>query len=197
MTESNDERRRFFRINDKIGINYKVIDRSIAQGRKAHGDLQNLMAAYDEKLEQILISLQRKETYTIEAIKLLNKKINLLANYLEIERGRIDEMEFIVKNVNISACGLAFMSEEEHSPGTVLEIELMLGGEPTPMVVEGIVIACDKKSSKQHYLRIDFDEIDATDQEALIQYMVKRQSELLRETFNKKQQGDHGVGATH
>lgn len=184
--ETADERRRFFRINDKIGISYKIINRLEQKEKKIkNGDLKNLLSVQDDRLEHILVALNRKDMQVAEALALINKKINLIANYLEIERGRVDDVEYIVKHVNISACGLAFMADEYLEPGTTLEVELLLGSESGPMVVEGVVISCDRKTERQHYLRIDFDVIDTGDQETLIQYMVKRQSELLREMSQK------------
>jgi hypothetical protein len=47
-------------------------------------------------------------------------------------------------------------------------------------------VKCDQKHKGQFYTRVDFDEMEPTDQERLIQYMLKRQSEQLRDMLAKR-----------
>jgi len=187
-----DERRRFFRINDTIGLNYRIVDRGTETSDtpldKTHHrvDLKNLLAANDHRLEQVLATLQKREPLVAEALQLLNRKITMMTSYLEVERGRVDDMEFLVKHVNISACGLAFVADENIPLQSCLAMELLLNGEPSPLRVRASVVKCDQKHKGQFYTRVDFDEMESADQERLIQYMLKRQSEQLRDMLAKR-----------
>jgi len=188
-----DERRRFFRINDTIGLNYRIIEQGAEEASDALADksyhpvdLKNLLAADDHRLEQLLATLQKREPLVAEALQLLNRKITMMTSYLEVERGRMDEMEFLVKHVNISACGLAFVADENLPLQSRLAMDLLLNGEPAPLRVKAVVVKCDQKHKGQFYTRVDFDEMEPLDQEKLIQYMLKRQSEQLRDMLAKR-----------
>ena len=188
-----DERRRFFRINDTIGLNYRVVDRKAeaaadaAAGKSGRRvDLKHLLATHDHRLEQVLATLQKREPLVAEALQLLNRKLTTMTAYLEVERGRMDDMEFLVKHVNISACGLAFVADENIPLQSYLAMDLLLNGEPVPLRVWANVVRCDQKHKGQFYTRVDFDQMEPSDQEKLIQYMLKRQSEQLRDMLAKR-----------
>jgi len=149
-------------------------------------DLKNLLVANEHRLEQVLATLQKREPLVAEALQLLNRKITMMTSYLEVERGRVDDMEFLVKHVNISACGLAFVADENIPLQSCLAMELLLNGEPAPLRVRASVVKCDPKHKSQFYTRVDFDEMESADQERLIQYMLKRQSEQLRDMLAKR-----------
>ncbi len=59
-------------------------------------------------------------------------------------------------------------------------------GESTAIVLKAAVVDWGKKSSMPYYLRMTLKQVDNSDQEILIQYMGRRQSELLREMLGKK-----------
>jgi hypothetical protein len=54
--------------------------------------------------------------------------------------------------------------------------------------VQAMVVKCDQKHKNKFYTRVDFDEMESADQEKLIQYMLKRQSEQLRDMLAKQNQ---------
>ena len=186
-----DERRRYFRINDTIGLNYRIIDaaegRVVSASKNLRVGLTSLLAGHDQKTAHLLSKLQQRDPLAAEILALMEQKLKLITGYLEVERGRVDDVEFLVKHVNISACGVAFLAQEEILPGSYLALELLLTGLSRPVELYGVVVTCDLKGSNQYYLRIDFDEVSEQEQEALIQYMLKRQGEQLRDMLAKRE----------
>jgi len=187
----NDERRRYFRINDTIGLRYCYLERDaaslpVSSAQQSTRGLKNVLSVQEQRLQQLINVLQKKDIHVAEALGVLNKKINILASYLEVERGRVDEVEYLTRHVNISACGLAFITDEEVAIDSYLGLELLLSGEMSPLQLRGTVVGCRKNSKNQYYVRVDYDNIDGADQEALIQYMLKRQSEQMREKLSRR-----------
>ena len=81
---------------------------------------------------------------------------------------------------------MAFVADENIPLQSYLAMDLLLNGEPAPLRVLATVVKCDQKHKGQFYTRVDFDEMESTDQEKLLQYILKRQSEQLRDMLAKR-----------
>lgn len=182
------DRRRYFRINDWVGLSYRLLD---ADSSKISADGDNIqisssqvVEAIDRELAAALNVLWQSNPAAANVIGLLNKKLDFVAAELELGYFADGLIKHEQTRVNISACGIAFESDEAFDAGQVLELNLLLKPVNTKLKLRGCVNACDRlatDNSKPYLLRLDFVSTDMHVREELIQHIVRRQSMQLSE----------------
>ena len=182
MADSDQERRRFFRVDDEVAL-------TIAPWRDEYGgnnvphDSPDLQAEYQASLElqlrQAMMDIRAKHPDVAAALDLLNQKINLLHHDQQAER-----VTPILKPVSLSACGIALTWPVSYAVGERLQLFLFLQPlhqliQSNAYVIESIEMP-DYSEHDRYLLRLDFENLSAQYQELLIQHVVRRQSVQLR-----------------
>jgi len=202
----NDERRRFFRIEDSVHLNLTAVP----SGELAHHieDLEHrvvdgftLMATLEALSQQVAASLRRIEAKTPDVadyLKILDKKLDLIAQAFLAEG--VDLVNQPTRMVNLSASGMAVHSRDPFDPGQALEIKMLLLPSYTGILTYGTVIECassegaDADPSYPYRLRIDFSFMRDHDRDALIRHVLLKQAEGLRRRRGRQEHDDHAVG---
>lgn len=183
--DHNTERRNYYRINDIVGLTYKVLGRD-DNAQPSFSDslglsVTSLLAEIDHEFNQVTNTLWHENPTMAKALGLLNKKLSIVAAHsLQDSAFSIDSYEEMM--VNLSGCGIAFECTENLSPGTQLQLSLVLQPSNTLLKLAGTVIACEHRPvnvDKPFSLRINFDE-DSNHQEQLIQHIVQKQCAHIR-----------------
>ena len=191
-----EERRRYFRVDDEIGLRYTVND--IAEKEEAFSQLKDsnvlVFQRLDEALENQLEVVENDLPSAAVAIRLLQEKVDIIAAELAPnDRLVIDQLETI--RVNISACGLAFDTDEVIEPGSYLALDMNLLLSGKRLMVLARVITCDDLSgrlskistderanvSQSRRIRVNFENVPPKDQEVLVQHVIQRQAQQLQE----------------
>lgn len=182
------DRRRYFRINDLVGLSYRVVDESMTgEGLTDADNVQisslQLLESIDKELTDALNHLWQSNPAAANVVGLLNRKVEFLTTEMGFDYAG-QSVKHEQTQVNISACGMAFESDEHFATGQMLELHLQLKPANTRLKLQGFVAACEHApvgSEKPYFLRIDFTNVDTHVQEELIQHIVRRQSMLLNE----------------
>ncbi len=176
-----DERRRYFRINDTIGITYHVLkgeELSVSKGVHAP-DILELVSKQDQRIEQLLLEIAEDNPKVAELVTVFNQKIERIVTQLVIESNLVDRIAHRIKEANISACGVAFHNHEGISEGARLKMELTLYPSEKIVTVQAIVVDCEPEGD-EWYWRVDFYDMSETLQEVLIQHVVVSQGHQLK-----------------
>lgn len=186
---NNDERRRYFRINETIGISYEIIDREHSdQLRKSDyaPDLLTLVSQQDEQIQTLLNELSNTHPQISMLASLLNQKLERLARCMSLDGDLVTRIASKVREVNLSACGIAFNNTEYLAQNTCIRLELTLFPSNEILTISGLVISSDKITDNDlYYCRIDFYGVSTSAQERLIQYIVQSQGAQLKAIRNK------------
>ncbi len=179
------DRRRFFRINDNIGVHYRILEESELNQRIDSlvnpTDTITLLSDYNKQIDTLLSQVVIKDPTVGELLGVLNKKVNCVIQQLELESRITQNLAHKVQEVNISACGMALTLEEAFEAGTVMDLELMLLPGRYLMHCHGVVVAAAPvHDGDGFHTRVDFSGMSSEDQELLIQHIVKRQGVLLK-----------------
>ena len=182
-----EERRRYFRITDNVGIAYRrLTDEELNAHETILGEpLQPLSRLSDinRQLDNLISQIGQENPLLSQVVKLLDQKVNGIIYQMELEAELVQNIAYKVKEANLSACGIAVELDDDLKKSDRLVMELTLGSERSPIVTGAVVIACQKGGEDgRQYVRLDFFGMSHGDQEKLIQHMVKRQSALLRES---------------
>lgn len=180
------DRRRFFRINDNVGVHYRQLDESeLGQHLESlvrPTDTITLLSDYNKQIETLMAQLLIKDPLVGELMGVMNKKVDCVIQQLELETRLTQNLAHKVQEVNISACGMALLLEENLGKGAVLDLELMLLPGRYLLHCHGVVVDSAPSNSDEggFHTRVDFSGMSSEDQELLIQHIVKRQGALLK-----------------
>lgn len=179
-----DERRRYFRITETVGLSYTLLDElgpDDVSGEIPASDILAHLTEQDKKIEAALLEVEKESPKVAALISLFNQKMERIVNLLTMEGRLLNQIAMRMREVNISACGIAFLNEEQISVGRPVRLELTLFPEEKKIISDGRVVSCDPAPDALHYyLRIDFYAMSKTSQEELIQHIVKTQSTQLQ-----------------
>ncbi|MDD5580254.1 MAG: PilZ domain-containing protein [Methylobacter sp.] len=189
MTRTED-RRRFFRIDDEVNLFYKKIDKEslteishVTDNILGNCSLSAALEAISQESALLLCRLERSHPDVVDYLKIIENKIDLLAQAFIMQSGQFREKD--TRNANLSAAGLAFDSEEELKEGDYVEIKILLVSCMAIIVTYGKVIYCKKnRSSGSRYpyiVGVDYINMKDQDRELLIKHVVKRQLQQIRD----------------
>lgn len=185
MPLTEEERRRYFRIEDTVGIDFEKISRVEAQQRehemqKTDYFTPDSLHTIERQLQVLIDKLRIQNPQFAEAVDLLNAKFNTLKQ-MNIEKNIAHGHKTNIRQVNISACGMSFDEEEQIDIGQKLYLDLTLLPTDIHVFTLGDVVGChESKSTKSDWtIRVDFYGMSREDEELMVQHIVKRQGRLL------------------
>lgn len=187
MTALENERRRYFRMNDLIGMRYRLLSEGETQLaiEAKPSSLKNLLSQVDEELTIALAQIKHTDSKTYHVLNVFNQKLNLVMGQGE-EKSTINDKNLAcirACQVNLSACGIAFPAYSPAKLNQHIEIELNLNQGNINLTLLAAVISCedalDEVNENTHIIRADYIDISDVDQEYLIQYIIKRQAQQL------------------
>ena len=188
MALTEEERRRYFRIEDTVRVAYEVVTESEASRREeemARTDYAapNRLQQTERHLQLLIDKLRVQNPEYAEAIELLNIKFNCLKETGATERGGY-RSKSEVKKVSISACGISFDEDDRFDVGAKLYMDLILLPTDFHIHTLGKVVDClpHGEATGEWVVRVDFYGLRSEDEEFLVQHIVKRQARLLRTT---------------
>jgi hypothetical protein len=182
MEDKPIERRRFFRLDDQLLLAFAPLPAS-----KAHLQPRNQDDARDImelEIGSLLSQLRSTQPGTARLIELLNQKLNqiLLVNELPVH----DMPEQTLTDVNISACGMRFLTDTDLHNESHLRLYMTLFPTHTPLCLIGRLISVEDNPEHTRttdhprwLIRLTFEPIFDSDQEQLIQHMLRLQSRQL------------------
>ena len=187
------ERRRYFRINETVGLSIQILDDGHSGKRAEHPDNRlasttaALISQNDERIDVLISELADHSPKVAELAALINQKMERVVSMLAIDNHLLDRIAHKVQEVNISACGLAFSHDQAIPENSRIRIELKLMPDDIMLSSDGVVVSCERTAddSTSYYCRVDFLGMSASAQEELIQFVVQSQAAQLKARKNE------------
>ena len=179
-----DDRRRYFRIQDEIGIDYRVLEAEELQQAERVQDpelrLQEQLEVHDQRIAELLQRLGQRDPLLAEVLDVMDRKLQYAINQLQLETRMTQRLAYRVHEVSISACGMAVVLQEPLAQRALLDLRLTLLPSDQQIKCHGLVLESEMLPGNDGYnTRIDFCDLRARDQETLIQHIVQRQTKSL------------------
>ena len=124
---SGADRRRFFRIDDRLRLAVRRVPGVDAVAGKGH-DLRadEFLAGIDRGIAAIVAAARVQAPAVGELAQLLNRKLDYVIERLgQLEAPRAG-LPLAEHEVSISACGIGLQSAERYEAGETLQVELLL-----------------------------------------------------------------------
>lgn len=181
------ERRKYVRVDDQVLMRYERLEDGNQETAKLekHGGVHfsQKIQSLENQIKVVLPRFEEKHKEWADLFSLLNLKINLIA--LELSGKQIaGDSGLLARPVSLSACGLAFPAEEKAGVDDDLWIELILQPSMVKICTTARVIACERNSEEgdfPFFIRVEFSELNNDDEESLIQHVIRRESQILKE----------------
>lgn len=191
MRYAGSDRREFFRINDTVVVDYKVIEkdnvanvaRRIAQATDDdEGNEKAQLRAIQNAFSHLLDQINHHDREMARALRMLDEKINLVAQSIQRYHNPVDPDD--LTEANLSGGGIAFMVDQAIEIRGHVELHLQLL--PTANTIHALatVISCERlvgaEPDKPYHLRMVFTHMDEQDRNQLVKHTLNRQAEMLR-----------------
>jgi len=185
--EQDEQRRRFFRIDDEICLQYDLISED--EYRNAPQELEQIQqtsfglsadfATLNFEYNPILNSIKSAHPEIGQYFEFLNRKLDALSQHLLEDDIPCEESG--LQKVNISASGIAFHCPADIKDNQPLRIRLVLLPEKIGIMVFGRVIHKNKATAEHNLISVDFEHIRYDDQELMIKHNLNKQMQELRQ----------------
>lgn len=147
--------------------------------------LNSLMATMEDEITVILHSLKQHSPELHRLMELFNEKINLAFGH-GMASPDVDNANSIrACQVSISACGIAFPSSQRADLGQPIALDLTLYPSNIRLQLLATVISCEDSDfegvQEPCIIRADFENLGDNDQELLVQHVIKRQAQQLKD----------------
>lgn len=189
-----EDRRRFFRIDDAVNLYYRIVDeQTVLNASNTSDDVLSscsLVTALDvlgQESRAVMYRIEKKDSEVAEYLKLMDSKINLLAQALLQQSNDLSESK--ICNTNLSASGLAIEVDTPIKHGEFIEVKLFLSSCVSVILLYGKVVYCKQNSqtnSSSYQVGVDYINLKDDDREILIKHIVKRQMQQIRENKEAK-----------
>lgn len=188
--ELDQERRRFFRIEDLIQMTWRRVDEKelayklemLEKGLVEQFMVSSSLAAISAEMSATLRRIEVKEPDVAEYLKALDRKIDLIGQAFMVDENA--EADMHATPVNLSASGIAFYTAEPLEEGIYLEIRMTLLPTTAGVLAYGRVIGNDAGETVDgpvNQVRVDFEHMRDEDRDMLIRHVIRKQGDMLRE----------------
>lgn len=197
-----EDRRRYFRINDKVSLKYRVvqgmdIDAEIVRTKHEQNTLAEMKNAFnciEAKIMSKMTHIEEVSPLVAEVLGLFDKKLSLIENMV-LQKDDQENAVTDTQNVNLSASGMSFESNTPINEDVNLKMELILFPEYQFIPLYARVVDCKKKMDDSLYrfnIAVDFIGISESDQETIMQHVLSRQAATLKKERNEQQAAANG-----
>lgn len=183
------ERRDYFRIRDRIILDYRIVPAGTASGQSAE---QFFPPSSTFDLMRELRALENEHSLTRggaeydrevdQQLRLLNRKIELVANAVVALDQTRDGLE--PQPVSLSEGGVAFAAEETLNLGSRLALRIQLLPELVGLCLYGEVV--DNRDEPPGYTAVRFTELAEADRQLLARHILKHQIEARRQNRQRR-----------
>jgi hypothetical protein len=182
--QGGQERRRYFRVTDQLMIGYLMVPKGQLETVQPHEASTTAMGQLENMIAEQLAKLRAANPVLTDVLELFNRKINLAFSVDERRLSAVEATEKAIKDVNLSACGVAFPAGQNMPLGAELRLDLTLLPSFINMNLKAQVIGvapCAEATDGDRYMiRADFIGLSDVEQELLVQHVIKCQAAALK-----------------
>lgn len=191
-----DDKRHYFRVSDAVNLSHRCIDEAqihhqpqTSANLLENCSLSSALELIGEESAIIHSKLDKIHSDFADYLKLLDIKIDLIAQAVMALSVPEEVSENQTRNANISASGIGFECNELLNVGQYLEIKMLLVHSTVVVVTYAKVIHCIKNSNESgdypYFVGVDYINLKEADRDLLSKHVAKKQLQQIREQKEK------------
>lgn len=192
------EKRQFVRIVDNIMIAIKTIEEAektrqelLDNKEDGHSTIGHQLKSLEDQITSTTQNLSDKMPQTAQIFSLLNRKLNIIAYHMLKKDVENDHQSL---EVSLSASGIGFYHHTALKAGDTVALDMFLSPNPYRIITAVKIISVNEKKATHdvphahlqeqgqgYYIRAEFEGLSEQDQEILIQHILRRQGQILKQ----------------
>ena len=168
MLESVQDNRDFYRIEDRAGLEFRLVDEARVNDESAdfpipvsmHFQLLNQLLTIDLESSQLLRSIGEKDRNVASYLKGVDQKIELLAQMLVGCDEKLKDEH--LKPITLSEGGVSFHHYESLESGRYVAIKLTLIPSCLGLLLYGQIVETSFDNNGDHLIHVNFSNISET-----------------------------------
>ena len=179
-----EDRRRFFRLDDEVVLDFETLSREdISAWKDSHQQHKDELSQLEQDIGNHINQLKAQNPAIARLLELFNQKINLLgASHLPGTAKRDLSATEARTRINLSACGMAFYTHESVNKDDHLLLHMQLKPSNAELSLTGKIVSVEQSRTDEepNLVRIDFSDLKEAEQEVLIQHLFQLQNRHLK-----------------
>ena len=176
------ERREFYRIRDQIYLDCQPFsaEQQSSTEAKALDHLLDGLSDLDSELLPLLRRMEQRDPELGNCLRTLNCKMMLLAHHSLLKSEQpLEDLPQI--SVNLSAGGLAFISDKPFTHSSCVRLKMFLPASATLIDCKAKVVDCSKMDIEgQWRISLRYEKMEERDREQLARHVALKQSSRFR-----------------
>jgi len=185
-----DERREYFRIDDEIALDYRLIsddevDRLAERIQSRQVDrftAASSFAATTRQMTHVMHKVQSESAELARCLQALDQKLNMVAQLFVTEEMELNEQP--TREVNLSAGGVAFRAQHEIGMDSLLELRMVLFPSLVGILTVSRVIHCERANDDDRHfpwqIAVVYEHLRESDREHLVRHIMAKETQQLR-----------------
>jgi len=185
-----DERREYFRIDDEIALDYRLINEDEVDGLQEkiqsrvvdRFSAASSFTATSRQMTHLIHKIQSQSPELSRCLQAIDQKLNMLAQLFVTEEIKLNEQP--TREVNLSAGGVAFRSQHEIANNSLLELRMVLFPSLVGILTVSRVIHCERIDDENRQfpwqVAVVYEHVRETDRELLVRHIMSKETEQLR-----------------
>lgn len=179
-----EDRRRFFRLDDEVVLDFQTISREeVSAWKESHQQHKDELSQLEQDIGNHISQMKSQDPAIARLFELFNQKINLLGSSQLLGAAKRDMSATEARTrINLSACGMAFYTHESVDKDDHLLLHMQLKPSNAELSLTGTIVSIEesKNPEEPNLVRIDFSDLKEAEQEVLIQHLFQLQNRHLK-----------------
>jgi c-di-GMP-binding flagellar brake protein YcgR len=185
-----DERREYFRIDDEVALDYRLIGEGEAERLREKIQSRLLdrftaassFTATSRQMTHVMHKVQNQSPELARCLQAIDQKLNMIAQLFVSEEISLNEQ--LTREVNLSAGGIAFRAHQEIKIDSLLELRMVLLPSLVGILTISRVIQCERVDDGNlkfpWQISVVYEHLRETDRELLVRHIMSRETQQLR-----------------
>ncbi len=185
-----DERREYFRIDDEIALDYRLVNENEVDQLKEKIQSRlvdrftaaSSFTATSRQMTHAIHKVQAQSPEIARCLQAIDQKLNMIAQMFVTEEIELDERP--TREANLSAGGVAFRAQHEIKPDSLLELRMVLFPSLVGILTVSRVIQCERVGDGNHQfpwqLSVVYEHLRESDRELLVRHIMTKETQRLR-----------------
>lgn len=182
MTDENGDKRDFFRIQDRIALEYRRVagpqtgDSGFAESSPVF-DLLSELHVLEFESQHLLRQIGERDRALASYLKIINKRIDLIGRAISESAGGTGGE---LTEVTLSEGGMAFLCNEPLEADTWLAIRMILLSSPLGLVIPARVLRSDSTPQGRWTIGVSFEALSDAQRQVLARHILQKQAQEIR-----------------
>jgi hypothetical protein len=185
-----EERREYFRIDDEVALDYRLISPGEAELLREkiksrvvdRFTVASSFSATSRQMTHVIHKVQNQSPELARCLQAIDQKLNMIAQLFVSEE--MDLHEQSTREVNLSAGGISFRSQQKIRIDSLLELRMVLFPSLVGILTVSRAVQCERVNDANlkfpWQISVVYEHLRESDRELLVRHIMSKETQQLR-----------------